>query len=391
MQSDTPSGMEGPTAPPDGREEPQRMLLHMPVDVRSASTALIAILLCIYALHWAAAVAVPLLLSLMFSYALSPAVDRLERVRIPRALGAAVIVIGVVGGLGWATYVLADDATQLVESLPTAAQKLRSSLRGRVSTGPGALDKVQKAATELEKAADENSAAHLPSPKGVTQVQVVHSKFNIQDYLLSGTMGLIAMAGQTAVVFMLTYFLLASGSTFRRKMVRMAGPTLSHKKITVQALDEISEQIQRYLLMQVLISVLVGVTTWFAFLCIGLQNPVVWGVAAAVLNLIPYIGSLVMAVAAMLVALTQFGTLDMALVVVGICFTIRLVSGYVLSPWLTSRTSRLSPLAVFVAVLVWGWLWGVWGMLLGVPITMVVKATCDRVDGFKPLGELLGS
>ena len=391
MQSNTPSGTEGPTAPPGGQDEPPRMLLHMPVDVRSASTALIAILLCIYALHWAAAVAVPLLLSLMFSYALSPAVDRLERVRIPRALGAAAIVLGVVGGLGWATYVLADDATQLVESLPTAAQKLRSSLRGRVSTGPGALDKVQKAATELEKAADENAAAHVPSPKGVTQVQLVHSKFNIQDYLLSGTMGLIAMASQTAVVFMLTYFLLASGSTFRRKMVRMAGPTLSHKKITVQALDEISEQIQRYLVMQVLISVLVGVATWFAFLCIGLQNPVVWGVAAAVLNLIPYIGSLVMAVAAMLVALTQFGTLDMALVVVGICFTIRLVSGYVLSPWLTSRTSRLSPLAVFVAVLVWGWLWGVWGMLLGVPITMVVKATCDRVDGFKPLGELLGS
>ncbi len=115
-----------------------------------------------------------------------------------------------------------------------------------------------------------------------------------------------------------------------------------------------------------------------------------WGVAAAVLNLVPYVGSLVMAAAAMLVALMQFGSLDMALVVGGIRLTIRAVSGYVLAPWLTSRTSRLSPVAVFVAVLVWGWLWGVWGMLLGVPIIMVVKATCDRVEGFRPLGELLG-
>jgi predicted PurR-regulated permease PerM len=382
--------MEAPTAPPAGPDEPPRVLLHMPVDVRSASTALIAILLGIYALHWAAAVAVPLLLSLLFGCALSPVVDRLERARIPRSIGAAAIVLGVVGGLGWTTYVLADDASQLIESLPTAAQKLRSSLRARVSTAPGALDKVQKAAAELEKAADENAAARVPLPKGVTPVQMVHSKFNIHDYLWTGTMGLITAAGQTAVVFMLTYFLLASGNTFRRKMVRIAGPTLSQKKITVQALDEITEQIKRYLLTQMLISVLVGVATWLAFLGVGLQNAVVWGVAAAVLNLVPYIGSLVMAAAAMLVALMQFGTLDMALVVAGICFAIRLVSGYVLSPWWTSRTCRLSPVAVFVAVLVWGWLWGLWGMLLGVPIILVVKATCDRAEGFKPLGELLG-
>jgi len=390
VQTHPPNGTEEPKPTSSAVDEPPRVLLHMPVDVRSASTALIAILLCIFALHWAAAVAVPLMLSLMFSYALSPAVDRLERARIPRGLGAAAIVLAVVLALGSSTYVLADDATRLIESLPTAAQKLRSSLRARVSAAPGALDKVQRAAAELEKAADENAATHPPSAKGVTPVQIVQPKFNIHDYLWTGTRGLITVAGQAAVVFLLTYFLLASGSTFRRKMVRIAGPTLSQKKITVQVLDEITEQIQRYLLMQLLISAMVGVATWLAFLYVGLENAAVWGVAAAVLNLVPYVGSLVMAGGAMLVALMQFGTLDMALVVTAICFGIRLVSGYVLSPWLTSRTSRLSPVAVFLSVLVWGWLWGVWGMLLGVPIIMVVKATCDRVDGFKPLGELLG-
>jgi predicted PurR-regulated permease PerM len=186
------------------------------------------------------------------------------------------------------------------------------------------------------------------------------------------------------------YFLIASGSSFRRKMVHIAGPTFSQKKITVQALDEITEQIQRYLLVQVL-SALTGLATWLAFLWLGLEQAAVWGIAAAVLNLVPYIGPLVISAASALVGLLQFGTLEMALLVAGASVVIHVISGYLLTPWLTSRTSRLSPVAIFVGVLVWGWLWDIWGLLLGVPILMIVKAVCDRVDGLKPVGELLGT
>jgi len=375
-------------------EEPARIRLHMPVDVRSASIALIALLLAIHTLHWAAAVVIPLLLGLMFSYALSPAVDVLERWRVPRAIGAAMAVGAVMGTLGWTGHALSDDASQLVESLPAAAQKLRQALRDRPgASSKGTLDRVQVAAAQLEQAASENSAAASSGStgKGVTQVQIVPPKFNIQDYLWTGTLGLVGIAGQAAVVCLLTYFLVASGSAFRRKMVRIAGPTFSEKKITIQALDEITEQIQRYLLVQVLLSALVGVATWLAFWWLGLEHAGVWGMAAAVLNLVPYVGALVIAAGAALVALMQFGTLHMALVVAGMSFGIHAVSGYMLTPWLTSRTSRLGPVAVFVAVLVWGWLWGVWGMLLGVPIIMIAKAVCDRVESFKPIGELLGT
>jgi len=151
-----------------------------------------------------------------------------------------------------------------------------------------------------------------------------------------------------------------------------------------------TEQIQRYLLVQTLISALVGFATWLAFLWLGMEHAAVWAIAAAVLNLMPYIGSLVVTAAAALVALMQFGSLDMAVIVAGVSIAIHIVSGYLLTPWLTSRTSRLGPVAVFVGVLAWGWLWGVWGLLLGVPILMIVKAACDRVDGLKPIGELLG-
>jgi predicted PurR-regulated permease PerM len=385
--------MNEPTTALDEAAEPvqPRVLLHMPVDVRSASMAVVALLLGVYTLHWAAAVVIPLLLGLIFSYALSPATDALERWRVPRGIGAALMVLAVVGGFGWTAYSLSGDAAELIESLPNAAQKFRQVLKDRQSIGEGTLDKMQKAAAHLEQTADDNASATPATRKGVTQVQIVRARFNIQDYLWTGTLGLVGFAGQALVVCLLTYFLIASGSTFRRKMVHIAGPTFSQKKITVQALDEITEQIQRYLLVQVLISAVTGVATWLAFLWLGLEHAAVWGIAAAVLNLVPYIGPLIVSAASSLVALLQFGTLDMALLVAGVSVVIHIVSGYMLTPWLTSRASRLSPVAVFVGVLAWGWLWGIWGLLLGVPILMIVKAVCDRIDGLKPVGELLGA
>ena len=116
----------------------------------------------------------------------------------------------------------------------------------------------------------------------------------------------------------------------------------------------------------------------------------VWGVAAAILNLVPYAGALITAGASAMLGFLQFGSLNMALAVGGASLAIHLLVGNLLTPWLTSRTSRISPVAVFVGLLAWGWLWGLWGLLLGVPILMIVKSVCDRVEGFKPVGEFLG-
>jgi len=370
---------------------PERVHLRLPIDVRSTSLAVIALLASVYALHWASAVFIPLLLALMFSYALSPAVDRLQRWHIPRALGAAVLLIAAVGGLGSMLYSLSDDATALVESLPDAAQKLRESLHATRGAPVGAMEKVQKAAAKLEQAAEESVTAASPAAKGVTRVQIERPRFNVKDYLWSGTLGVVGLAGQAMVVFFTTYFLIASGDSFRRKMVKIAGPTFTQKKITIQLLDEITEQMQRYLVVQILTSVLVGVATWLAFLWIGLERAAVWGVAAAVLNLVPYLGSIVIGGGAALVGFLQFGTLGMALLIGGASLVIHTLVGNLLTPWLTSRASRMNPVVIFVGVLAWGWLWGIWGLLLGAPLLMAVKAVCDRVDDLKPIGELLGS
>ena len=368
----------------------ERVLLHMPVDVRSVSLAVLAALAGIYMLHWAQAVFVPLLLGVMFSYALAPLVRRLAHWRIPPPLGAALLLIGIVGGFGSLGYSLSDDAGALIESLPDAAQKLRLALHGRGQQTSGPMDKVQKAASELERAADENAAAPAAPTRGVTKVQIERPRFDIKDWLWTGTLGLGALLGQAVAVVFITYFLLASGDSFRRKLVKITGPKLSQKKITLQALDEIDAQIQRYLLVQLFTSAVVGALSWLAFLWIGLEHAAVWGVIAGVTNLIPYIGAIAVGGGSALVGFVQFGALNMGLLIGGVSMAIHFIVGYALTPWLTSRASRLSPITVFVGVLAWGWLWGVWGLLLGVPILMAVKAVCDRVEALKPVGELLG-
>ena len=369
--------------------ESERLMLHMPVDIRNMSLMVLAGLALLFVLHWAKAVFIPFMLSVLLSYAFSPVVNWLEVKRVPRWLGAAVLLLGMLGVIGSTTYALSNNATQLLESLPVAVQKFRSVTKIKTGQPDSTLESVQKAATQIEQATQEG--AKPASNRGAMRVVVERSSFNVKDYLWTGTIGLIALIGQATVVVFLTYFLMLSGDTFRRKLLKLAGPSLSSKKVTLHALHEITGQIQRYLQVQLLTSAMVGVLTWLALLAIGLENAAVWGVAAGVLNLVPYVGSLITAVATALVGFLQFGTLDMALVVGGASLLIHTIIGNLITPWLTSRASRLSPVAVFVALLAWGWLWGVWGLLLGIPIMMMVKSVCDRVEDLKPLGEFLGS
>jgi predicted PurR-regulated permease PerM len=372
-----------PTAPP-------RVLLHPTANPRSVSLVVLTVLATLAVLRWASAFFIPLMLGFVFYYALAPVVEAMLRLHIPRALGAGVLILGILGVTGAGIYSLSDDAIELVNSLPQAAQKLGAALRKRGAAQPSPIDTVQKAATEIEKAAAAGNPPPAPG-RNVQRVVVERPRFDVRDHLWSGTLGLASLIGQVVLVSFLTYFLLLSGDTFRRKLVRIAGPSLAKKKLTVQALDEINVQMQRYLLVQLLASVGVGLVTGLAFALLGLQHAAVWGVAAGVLNLVPYVGSFLVTGAAALVAFLQFGEIRMAVLVAGASLLINTIEGYLLVPWLTSKASRMNAVAVFIGVLAWGWLWGVWGLLLGIPILMVVKAVCDRMDELKPVGELLGA
>ena len=371
-------------------DDPTHVLLRMPLNIRSMTLTLLAVLLGIATLRWASAFFIPVMIGFLLSYALSPIVDYLQRLRIPRAISAAVLILGLLFSAGAGVWSFSDDANALLDSMPAATAKLRDAVRARMSSGSGTtLNTVQKAAAQLEQAAAEAGPV-TPAQRGVQRVIIEKPRFDIRDHLWSGTLGLVSLIGQVIVVTFLTYFLLMSGDTFRRKLVKITGPELSSKKVTVQALDEITGQIQRYLLVQLLASIIVGVATALAFWAMGLKHAAVWGFFSGLMNLIPYIGAAVITGGAAVVGFMQFGELDHALYIVGASLAIHMVVGNLLVPWWTSRASRMNPVAVFIGVLAWGWLWGVWGLLLGIPILMVVKSVCDRVDHLKPVGELLG-
>jgi predicted PurR-regulated permease PerM len=359
------------------------------VDIRSAALTILAVLAVVLVLQYAQSVIIPIVIGLLISYALDPLVAWMARRRVARPIGAALVLSILTGAGGYMLYSLRSEATAIVDQLPRGARRLRQLLEADwPSTAPTAIQQMQRAATELERAAD--AAAPPPPPSGVQRVQVQPPPFNMGDYLMWGSMSLATAAGQCVLILFLVYFLLASGDLYRRKLVKIAGPSLTQKRITLQILSEIDRQIERFLLVQVFTSTVVGVVTWLAFRAMGMQQAAVWGILAGVFNSIPYFGPLLVTVATATVAFLQFGNLHMPLLIGAVALVITTLEGFLLTPWLNSRAARMNAIAVFIGLLFWSWLWNVWGMLLAVPMLMVLKAICDHVDDLKPIGELLG-
>jgi predicted PurR-regulated permease PerM len=360
-----------------------------PVDVRSIAMTVIAVIACIFLLQYAQSVIIPIVLSLLISYALDPPVERMSKLHVPRPIGAVLVLLMVVGTSGLLVFGLRAQATSVVEQLPRGARHLRQIIEGdRGSTTTVAIQQMQKAASELEKAAD--ATAPQQPPPGVQRVRLDPPPFSVSSYLMWGSIGLIGALGQGVLILFLTYFLLASGDLYRRKLVKIAGPSLTQKKITVQILSDIDRQIEWFLVVQVFTSVIVAVASWLAFRALGLQQAGLWGLLAGVFNSIPYFGPVLVTGAVGVVAFAQFGNVEMPLLVGGAALAITSLEGLLLTPWLSSRAARMNAVAVFVGLLFWGWVWNVWGMLLAVPMLMVAKAICDHVEDLKPISELLG-
>jgi predicted PurR-regulated permease PerM len=214
--------------------------------------------------------------------------------------------------------------------------------------------------------------------------------FNLNDWLWAGALGVMAFIGQSTMILFLVFFSLLSGDTFKRKLVKLTGPSLSNKKITVHILDDINTSIQKYMFMLLIMNASLALITWIALHWIGLNNAGAWAVAAGLLHVIPYFGPLVAAVAMGFAAFLQFESFSMMFIVMGAFLTISTIVGMVITTWMTGRIAKMNETAVFIALLFGGWLWGIWGMLLCVPIIVVVKVISERVEGMQPIAELLG-
>jgi len=351
--------------------------------------SILAVLGVILLLKEAREVFVPFVLAGLLFYALDPVVDWLQSIRIPRTIGAALVLLVVLGATGWTTYAVRDQALAVVEGLPAAARNLRTAFRNAPGAPPSTIDKLQRAANEIDKSTAQVMPA-TTAPTGVMRVQIEEPPMRAADFLWWGSVSAVGIVSESLMVLLLTYFLLLANDLFKRKLIKNFGATLSEKKITVQILDQISTQIARFLLVQVASSVLVAVATGFALWGLGLEQAVFWGVAAGVLNSIPYFGPLIVSGALGTVAFMQFGTPGMAIAVAGTALLITSLEGFLLTPGLLGRAAQMNQVAVFASLIFWTWLWGVWGVLLAVPMMMMVKSVCDYVEDFKPIGDLLG-
>jgi predicted PurR-regulated permease PerM len=360
------------------------MSLFERLNVRVVALVVIALGVTIFLLQYMEALLAPMAFGLLLFYVLDPAVDALERVRVPRWIGAALMLGTTVVTILAGAYALQDEAMTVINDLPAGARRIAAMIERRPRDEPGPLEKVEQAANELSK-----SDAQKPEP-GVMRVQVEEPRLTATSMLWSGSMGAVSALNQAIMIVFLTYFILLSDKMFRRKFVELAGPTLSSKKVTVEIIDSIGTQIGRFLLVQILTSVVVGVATWAALMWIGLEQAPLWGLLAGVFNSIPYYGPLIVSCSLSFVTFLQFGTLKMTLVAAGISLAITSLEGWLLMPILMGKVASMNRVAVFVGLLFWTWAWGVWGMLLAVPMMMSIKVICDHVEDLKPVGRFLG-
>ncbi|WP_407935226.1 AI-2E family transporter, partial [Cupriavidus plantarum] len=385
---------EPDTQPVSGVEMPPAEVVTPPVAVedeasaryvRRASIALVilATLASLYALHVARTFLVPVVMSIVLAYLLDPLVAGLQRVRVPRSVGATFVLLAMCTLLSCLAYLLQGQIESIVDRLPEIARKLSRSLGALMSGDDSMIQKVRRAATVL-------SGTGQPAPARAPQVVVERSSDGLSNVLWLGSAGVFSMLAQMTAVLFLTWFLLLGGDMFKRKFVKMVGKTISQKKISVHMLAEINRSIQRYMLMLLVTNAALGFCTWLLLKWLGMDNAGTWAVAAAALHLVPYFGAVLIAICLGVAAFMQFGTLGIAAIAAGGSLLIATLIGSVVTTWMTGRMARMNAVAVFVALLLFTFLWGTWGMLLAIPLAVIAKVVADHVEGLELLAEFLG-
>lgn len=356
---------------------------------RGPSLAILAAIACVFALSWAEAFVVPLLLGILIAYTLSSPVAWLEAIRVPRVIGTAIVLAGVIGAAMLGTYSLRGQMQSIIEQLPEAASRFTARLERIQVSQVGNVRTIENAAAAVDTAANRGADDPLRGHPPTMHVIVDQPAFRVGNYLWRNTGGAVEAAGQMTMVVFLAFFLLAGGDTFKRKLVHLSGPSLAGKKVAIRVLNEVNASIQKYMLMLLVTNLLVAALTWIALRWIGLENAGAWAVVAGLLHVVPYLGPGLTAVALAMAAFMQFDSFAMALLVAGASLTVATAVGTFVATWMTGRIASMNPAAIFISLLFWGWLWGVWGMLLSFPIVVIVKVVSQQVRGLRPLAELL--
>jgi len=370
---------------PDGEKEQERP--RIPVATRTVALVALALIILPFALYAGAAFFIPLFVSLFMSYALSPVVDWTERWRVPRGIGAAMTMLLVIAVASLGVQQVLNGATDVLEELPQAVQKLRNAVTSWERDGQGALKQVRKTADELQKLA----GATTPSgAKSASSPPPAPPAPEPRALVVAGTTGMAIFMGQLVSVLFLTYFLLAAGDLFRRRLMQVMGPSLATRKKTLQILNQVHEVSRRYFALVLAMNILVGTVTAAGLYLLDVRHAVFWGIAMAILHTIPYLGAATVTGAVGLIAYLQFESVGPALAAGAVPLTAAALIGIWLQTALMGRAARMNAVMVFVALLFFGMLWGGWGLLLAFPIMAAVKIVLGEIEQLKPVAFLMG-
>jgi len=378
------------TSPDAGTDHAGKLHLPLHVHARGLALGIIATVAFLFALQWARNFLVPLLLGIFIAYTLNPVVSWLERLHIKRAFGATLVTAAILFGSAVTMDKVHGEFENIVDELPTITHKLSRLLASTAGGSTSTLSRIQAVATELEQATAGSQARRAAKRQQPATAESATGGIRVMDWVWVSARGLAGFLSQATMVIFLVFFLLLAGDTFKRKLVKLTGPSLSKKKITVHILEDINTSIQAYMFMLLVTNVLLGVLMWIVLRAIGLENAGAWAIVAGLLHIMPYFGPLLITSATGLVAFLQFESLQMVLLVTGASLGIATLVGTFVTTWMTGRIARMNAAAVFVSLLFWGWLWGVWGLLLGVPVIVVLKVVAERVEGMEVVAELLG-
>jgi len=344
------------------------------INVQTVFLGIIATLLVLYTFYFARTVFMPVVLACMLNLVLTPVVLALARAHIPAPAGAGLVVFVFLFVLGVGLFTLAEPAAEWLRRLPFVIDQLSDR-----------LDFVRAPADQLKKA--EEALSNLGgTPDQAAQVVVVQQTTSLRELLLNET-SRFAIGSVTTLV--LLYFMLAMGDKFLRRVVA-ALPDFRTKKQVVEITHQMQSDMSHYLLTVSVINVAFGAVVAVGLFATGMPNPLLWGAMAGLINYIPFLGHTVSAIVIAVVALLSFDDLGTALIPPGIFIVIAALEGNVVTPMILARRLTLNPVAVVAALLIWGYVWGIVGLLLAVPLLVVMKIACDRIAPLNPVGEFLG-
>jgi predicted PurR-regulated permease PerM len=347
-------------------------LLRKPFDVRSIALTGLFVLAVFYTMYFMRSVLLPIVLAVLLSYLFRPIVRALARIKVPSAIGAAVVLVALLALIGYGVSSLVTPFAAWLQKAPTGLSELQRK-----------LIPVKKSMTQMTEAG--GAIEKLATPDSQTKSSVEVKRHPITEMVFVRTPEFVASA---VLLLILLYFLLVYDEVFMAKVIKLM-PTLSDKKTAVSIAQDIESHVSRYLLTVTIINTCLGLTVGTTVGLLGLRNPVMWGVMVAVLNFVPYLGALTGIICMTVGAVLSFDSFGYALLFPAVYLAYGALEGNFVTPWVMGRSLTLNPVIILLSLTFWGWMWGIAGVILAVPILAAFKIFCAHIDRLAPIAEFL--